>query len=631
VEYYCREGIGQGERAQTGGRVLPVLHIHHDEALRQSTESEQPIDEYWHTREILKYAVRALTDLLREDEELSRCIKGMSWGRLSDLRWFFDNYPLTSLADWELIQATLGFTPLSSVDENEGCVRMNAEQAWFSPIRQGLLDARHRASPIEQLYLFVNLMCVEPPQGFGFEAVYILLDGLDEFSFSADLGMDHAARLLVPLLSNLRLVNGPNMAFKCFLPAEISGVIRNHATVRRDRLGLETLVWSTSEMEEILRRRLATYGPVQELDMLCLPEIRGLERDLIELSDGNPRRMIRLCDFMLQAHLESPFERSPEELGEAAYLFSRADWQKAQQRIESVTSLDDIPVVTEREPLDREKTGNTKVEEINPHLEAYPAPIALPYLDYRRRQGTFERVSRMLDLFEATAAFVAVILIGQLSDIAGDETAEKLNSAGLRLRRTSLGAWLAAWQRVPGLCNSLVSSYYARQLQSVFSRYYEDLDRLRILRNETRGHGATGSEQDALEILDHYGPKVEAIILALEFLSLTQLIKVKDTRMEGDCFEHRARIYRGSNPNFPWNVVPLTYPLESDKLLLMRKHEVLSMHPFMIVEFCHECHQEEIFTYQQVSGREVQYLSYQTGHRLVTSSYLEEIKRVAGV
>jgi hypothetical protein len=630
VEYYCKEGLGQGERGGTGDRVLPVLHIHHDEAIRQSLEQQQTIDEYWHTREILKQAVQALTDLLQAEDELSHRVDGMSPGRLADLQWFFYTYPPASMEDLESIQKRLGFTSVPGLNHQEiGFLRNESPLRPLPSHVQDHFDARRYISPIEQLYLFVDLMCADKPQGFGFEAVYVLLDGLDEFSFSADLTNEHATRLLVPLLSNLRLMNAPNMAFKCFLPAEISTDILHHPTIRRDRLGFETITWSEHDMREILRRRLATYGPVQEIDMLCAPELRGLERKLIEVADGNPRRMIRLCDFLLQAHLERPLEQSPEELGEGAYLFSRSDWEESLQRIDDVLPIEQMDSVEQTSVLIERAPPRKKEKEAEQDLESYPAPIALLYLDYRRRQGAFERMGRMLDLFEATAAFVAVILLSQLTEIAGDETAKKLRSTGVRLRRTSLGAsWLAAWERLPGLCNALGKSYYARRLQSIYSRYREHLEALRILRNETRGHGATGSEQDALDMVEQYGPQVEKIISALSFLNATQLIKVENIHMQDGQFSHKVRLYQGSNPNFPWETLNLTFALECDKILLMRDSNILSLYPFMVTEFCPDCRQEEIFTYQKLDRTEVHYLSYHTGHRLRLDKTWNNLQRM---
>lgn len=627
VEYYCKEGLGQGERAETGGRVLPVLHIHHDEAIWQSVERQQTIDEYWHTREILKQAVQALTDLLQSEDELSQRIDGMSSGRRADLQWLFYSYSPQSMEDVALVQKELGFSYLPAMEaRGMGLVRDDPEHRPFFGDRQAYLDARRHTSPIDQLYLFVDLICADEPQGFGFEAVYVLLDGLDEFSFSADLKTEHAVRLLAPLLSNLRLMNAPNMAFKCFLPAEISTDILHHPTVRRDRLGFETITWSEQDMQEILGRRLATYGSVQEIDMLCAPELRGLEHRLIEVADGNPRRMIRLCDFLLQAHLERPLEQLPEEIGEGAYLFSTADWEEALRRIDEILPVEEARPVETTPVLIESYKGETEND-----LDHYPAPIALLYLDYLRRQGAFERMGRLLDLFEATAAFVAVVLLAQLAELVGDEMADRLKSAGIRLQRTSLGAWLAIWERLPGLCNALGKNYYARRLQGIFARHRNDLNELRILRNETRGHGATGSEQDALEILEQYGARVENIISTLSFLTSTRLIEVKNMHMRDGLFNHKARLYQGSNPNFPWEKLGLTRPLECDKILLMRDSNVLSLYPFMVAEFCPECHQEEIFTYQKVGGKEVQYLSYHTGHRFASSRYLDDLKRMTGV
>jgi hypothetical protein len=475
----------------------------------------------------------------------------------------------------------------------------------------------------------VDLVCAGTPEkGLGFGAVYVLVDGLDEFAYSADLSTGRSVDIILPLIANLRLMNGiPRLAFKVFLPAETASAIRHHPAVRQDRLGYETIAWTDDGLKEILQRRLAAYGPIGELDMLCAPEIRGFVQVLIQAAGGNPRRMLRLCEAMLQAHLSRPLDQPADENGETAFLFTREDWEAAQRHI----AQEDGPGI----PLQAESQEEAPIASPTavPHssvLERYPSPIALVYLDYLRRQESFERLGRLLDLFEVTASFVGIVLLMQLFALAQDRIRAKLQAARLRLERPGLGTWLTVWERVPGLCNASGGGFYSRRLQSLFTRNQAVLDSLRVLRNETRGHGTTGSERAALEIIEQYEPSVLNILDSLGFLADTRLIQVKDMRMEQGLFAHRVRAFVGDNPNFPWEYVHLRKALECDKMLLLRGETDLSLHPLLLNTFCTECRQNTVFFYQKVEDQAVHYLAYSCGHRLVATELVQDVTQIVG-
>lgn len=639
VDYYCREGMGRGDRAETGGRVLSILHTQLDEAVRQSQESEQPIDEYWHTREILKQSVQALIASLRIHPELVERIETLAHPHHLDLQWFFYAYPPPSIADLNFMRERLNFRFPATGDGGEIGFVPSSSPRELHPELLMLLESRRHISPIDQLQLLVNLICADPTRGLGFQAVYVLVDGLDEFFLSADLSTDYGARLIIPLLTNLRLMNGiPRLAFKFFLPAEMMSFIHQHPAVRHDRLGYETITWAEADMREILRRRLGAYGPVQEIDMLCAPELRGLEKTLIHAADGNPRRMLRLCALMLDAHLDTHLEHPPEEIGETAYLLTKADWEEAQARLSkrsSQAAFDGDGEETDH-PVhvvigEEESESQIHSQDLSEHLTDYPAPIALLYLDYQHRQEPFERLGRLLDLFEVTVAFVGIILIAQLAALAGKETIKKIRSTNLRLKRMSLGGWLTIWEKLPGVCNSLGATFYSRRLQSIYNKERDRLNKLRILRNQTLGHGATGSEQDLLAIIAHYTPEVERVIASLHFLTDAHLVQVKDMQKQDGLFNHRVRVYTGDNPNFPWRQIHFAEPLECGKMLLIRQTNALQLYPLIVTAPCPQCTQMEIFIYQKIQNSEVEYLSYDSGHRLLTTQYRQAIQDVIGV
>lgn len=616
VEYYCTAGLGHGDRAVTGGQVLSVLHTRFDEALRESGSVEQ-VDEYWHAREILRQGVESLCSRLMVDEELVQAVNNLDPSRWLDLQWFLSAYPPVSISKVNFLQESLGLgTP---VDHER---RLGYGQSLVTPLRNftgdnllSLAEHRSQISPIDQLYLFVDLVCGElPKQGLGFEAVYILVDGLDEFLFSADLTNTRAVELIFPLLANLRLMNAGKFAFKFFLPIEIYEHIRRHPAIRHDRLIYETIRWSDADMHEILHRRLAAYGPVQELDILCAPELRGMEEILVRISQGNPRRLMRLCEFMLQAHLSRPLNQPAHDMGETAYLLTQEDWQEGQARFADAVVApitDTEAVLMNKNSMMQPEYSSDFSEEV---LHYYPGPIALVYLDYLHRQEAFARLSRLLDLFEVTAAFVGIILLSQLRALVFDTMSEKLKSLRLRLGRMSIGGWLTVWEKVPGLCNSLEKTTYATQLQRIFTQEHDCLDGLRILRNQTLGHGATVTEMGALELLAQYEPDMMQVLRSLAFLRETRLLQVQYIRKTGSTFEHRARVLVGDNPNFPWCDMVLTQSLESDKIVLYSEYGFLDLNPFLLFKRCQADDPEDIFIYQQLEESAAQYISYGTGH-----------------
>lgn len=631
VEYYCTAGLGYGERATTGGRVLPILHTHLDKAILDFGMVAQ-VDEYWHTREILKQGVESLTSYLMNNPGAVQVLHQLDSGPQLDLCWFLNTYPPLSATKISFLQENLGFNVVRNGEGHLGYTKVPVESHLNFNDDDLLTISKRRVtvSMIDQLDLFVDLVCGEAPKkGLGFEAVYILVDGLDECFFSADLTTNRAVTLLLPLLANLRLMNARKFAFKFFLPMEIHEQIIHHPAIRHDRLLYETISWADVDMQQILHRRLATYGSVEKLDMLCAPELRGVEKELIRTSKGNPRNLMRLCDFMLQAHLTQPLQRPSDEIGEAAYFLTPDDWQEAQIRFaETVMTKTESSTTLPGENLHSSLTQLSNFsEEI---LRHYPGPIALVYLDYLNRQESFAQLSRLFDLFEVTIAFVGIILLSQLRALAPDAMPTKLQSARLRLGRMGLGGWLTVWDKVPGLCNSYRKTFYTVQLQRIFAQERERLDGLRILRNKTLGHGATLTETTASELLVHYEPDMLQVLNSLSLLRDMHPIQVRYVRKTGATFMHRARVLVGDNPNFPWRDIVLTYPVESDKIVLFSDHGLLDLHPFLLFKRCQVCEQEEVFAYQQLEESAAQYIAYNSGHLFASQGYLRLLANLFG-
>lgn len=645
VEYYCREGIGQGDRpaSETGGRVLPVPHVRLDEVVRQAEGNITQVNEHLHVREILRRAVQSLTGLLKEDRELAQRVQGMSkWQRL-DLEWFFHVYPTyLSAEDLGFLSERVGFFRIMRIVDQSGrfgflAERTEIDEDGFPAAAIALMDVRVQTPVIDQFSLLTGLV-----GHLGFQAVYVLVDGLDELPETAGDPAAGAA-LLTPLLANLTLMNTtPRLVFKCFLPAEMrSFILESTRKVRRDRLSFETINWTREGLLEILHKRLAVSSSftIQSLDAVSAPELRGeLETSLIEEAQGNPRYLMLLADFLVKTHcdrlLNDPIvERLVRQLGEeAVYLLNEVDLAEAMARFHTeVFALTEAQIAEKSTQQPIEASGKIAVPKPADRVFSdLPAPIAMVYLDYLRRQEPLEKFRRLLDLFEVTVGFISVLLLSQLRALAGSRTPERLHSADLRLQETSLGLWIVIWEKLPGLCASLGKSHYAPKLQRIYIQEASRLAALHNLRN-IFAHGAIRGERDYAEMLEQFDLEIRHLLSQLEFLAQARLVRVKDLKMKDGRFIHQARIYVGDNPNFPWEYITLDAPLECEKMLLLKGSDVLSLHPLLVVETCSTCKQEELFFYQKLEDDHMSYISYHTDHRLVTDRYRADFQQMTGL
>ncbi|MGQ9628513.1 MAG: hypothetical protein ACUVV0_16605 [Anaerolineae bacterium] len=637
VDYYCQQGIGQGDRpaSETGGRVLPVPHTRLDVVIQLAGGEIARVNEHLHVVEILRRAVKSLSGLLMKNEELVNRIRALSKWERFDLEWFFHVYPVYLFAEeLAFMREEVGFFKGVRIVEQSGRLGFLKEQIGpgedeFPKAVLDLWEARLQTPVIDQLQSFIKLV-----GEIGFQAVYVLVDGLDELEQTAD-DPSSGMALLAPLIANLKLMNTtPGLAFKFFLPAEMQPFIQISPKIRRDRLAFETVVWSEDDLLEILHRRLAVCSDfiIKSLDAISAPELRDrVERELVREAQGNPRRLIRLADLLVQIHCERDFAPGSSSQ-EMIYLLNEKDLEDLLARLPQEQAMKPSyeapplpPILVETERPDK----NQLVETI---CQDFPAPIALVYLDYLRRQEPLEKFQRLLDLFEVTVCFIGILLLSQLRALAGDQTPAKLRSAVLNLQGTSLGLWLVVWERLPGLCASLGKGLYTSKLQSLYARQRERLAAFRDLRNSF-AHGALRDEQSYMRELERYDPEIHALLSDLRFLSGVQMVKVKTMKKQQERFIHRARLYKGDNTNFPWVDILLDFPLECDKVLVFQDSYsfVLSLHPFVVVESCPDCGgDEEIFFYQKFNADALIYLSFYKDHRLLTSEYIDEFQQIIG-
>lgn len=148
----------------------------------------------------------------------------------------------------------------------------------------------------------------------GIQAVYIMVDGLDEFLETALDVKVSATGFLIPLLASLSLMETEHVAFKFCLPLEVLDELRDHPAARFDRLEWYTLEWQDKHLGQMLKSRLLTLsgGRVPSLDAIADESVVGrIDAQLVEWAHGSPRKLLLLGDIILTLHCDLREEYQP--------------------------------------------------------------------------------------------------------------------------------------------------------------------------------------------------------------------------------------------------------------------------------------------------------------------------------
>jgi hypothetical protein len=137
----------------------------------------------------------------------------------------------------------------------------------------------------------------------GFEAVYILVDRIDETT-ATNANAEAAWKLIEPLALDLSTLETPGLAFKFFAWDQMEKNIQDSG-VRRDRIRVFKLNWSVAELKEMLSSRLRAFsrGAISSFNELCEEDV-GLDvhKLICYLGHGSPRDVIRICGRIIDLH-----------------------------------------------------------------------------------------------------------------------------------------------------------------------------------------------------------------------------------------------------------------------------------------------------------------------------------------
>lgn len=159
-------------------------------------------------------------------------------------------------------------------------------------------------NPLDDIQRLINIIVKN-----GFDAVYVLVDEIDEFP-ETGANSDYAAEVIASILSNLNLLEKGNLGFKFFLPVSVCLKIdeacrRLGKEIRYDRtLHPEPFCmrWTDKSMHDVLKKRLMAYSnnSINSLKEFASEDIGEIDDLIVKYAHHNPRHLIQLCDRIVR-------------------------------------------------------------------------------------------------------------------------------------------------------------------------------------------------------------------------------------------------------------------------------------------------------------------------------------------
>lgn len=159
---------------------------------------------------------------------------------------------------------------------------------------------------------------------WGYQRVFVLVDGVD----TRQRIREQMAGLVFSLIKQFPQAEAEKVYFKLFLPLEIQANVDEYISKTfypndlPSIMQSATIKWSTSALRQLLIQRFRASGAqtISSLDILADPELKnGLERPLMRMAKGSPRRLLALISLLIDAHAD----RDPNQV-----KINQADWEK---------------------------------------------------------------------------------------------------------------------------------------------------------------------------------------------------------------------------------------------------------------------------------------------------------------
>jgi hypothetical protein len=138
----------------------------------------------------------------------------------------------------------------------------------------------------------------------GFEAVYLLVDGVDAYPETLHDG-EKAIAFLSPLLKQADGWAAERLFLKAFLPLEMESVLKGAFSPLTAPASTGIMRWTPDLLLALIKSRVeaATETAPASLDMLCQPGLRNLDRLAIQAVEPLPREVLVFVERIFVEHV----------------------------------------------------------------------------------------------------------------------------------------------------------------------------------------------------------------------------------------------------------------------------------------------------------------------------------------
>ncbi|NQX45361.1 hypothetical protein HQN87_08455 [Paenibacillus tritici] len=305
IERYCDS---ESEVQDIGGRVLSITYDDFT-ALRLGQINTITLSD--HINEILKRGVSKLAVCLVERGIIGEHMPLESRGLL---RWYIDEY----MSDLSRIELDSIIKSLESRNDKMKALLSNAMEMYNVLISVLKLERvepktptdtpRQKRDAISSIHIMETF--TKLASTFEYEAVYVLVDKVDETDSTGG-NSYKAARLVSPMLTNIRLLEIDRGAFKFFLWENVKSHFGEE--LRTDRITMKPTEWSDADLQRMFLRRIAAYSLKKaSVESLFEASIQNkIIKLLVSLSFKSPRDLNRIMESIFA---EAAVDATPDDL-----------------------------------------------------------------------------------------------------------------------------------------------------------------------------------------------------------------------------------------------------------------------------------------------------------------------------
>lgn len=266
-------------------------------------------------------------------------------------------------------------------------------------------------------------------------------------------------------------------------------------------------------------------------------------------------------------------------------------------------------------------------------LNKYPTPFTYVYQKLRGYTPWFEKFKHQTDMLELLLNFSAVVLMCEYLS-GGARTAELDAFIRDKISRPSLGEWSNIINEIIGRKDALRQTAFLDSFLAFYTKSNKKkIGDLVAKRNTNLGHGAAQAEEEYEVIVKECDKLLVPLLQEYKFITSFLLCQVSNVERTKERALYTLRECTGANPQLLFTQKTLGIDLIANEMHLVNlgNEQNQSLHPFIILKYCHTCNQHEIFFYTKLSSGSLHYLSYKTNHRISRAEDMTDFLNLTGL